>query len=904
MKISRILDPTSDWNSTDPDTRWQALTSRLPPQDMLVHLARTDADVKVRAFAAGHLDDVELVASLANDPDEMVAASAMQRWVTLAVDQQSVESGLAALSRISSEILLTSIARFADHVEVRIESVNRINSDPLLSRILDAENHALVHQACAARLSDEANIEGHFNRFRGKDKVVARTLRQKLADIRAARERELMFSQQCQRLCESFELLARNVHGDLFNRRYALFDEAWREITMTRNADVDQDVRNRIESARARCRRVRDSLPLLKKEQESAAESVVAALDALTAECMVAIPEDLGAILEGLRKDWPIGLGEDHPLAHRYYESISALDALAAQFRLCMALPRNDTTLAQLKGKLERISWPEAWPVPTILQDARVRLAAMEQEDEKQKARKAQEAAQLTSQLVRLEQTIGEGKLKPANKLHNTIRKRIDHADRHHKDHFAKLSQQLHELQDWQGFVTMPKRLELCEAMEALRDNASVPPSEKARAIKDLQEQWKVLGPSNTRQGQQFWTRFKSAADVAFEPCAAYFAEQMEARDRNLAERENICSVLESLLAGQDWEDPDWKVVNDTIIKAKRDWRQYEDVPHAKRKKIQGRFSRVLRKLEAKLGEEHERNHQKKRDLVARIQSLLATEGADVATLIKEAKRAQSEWKEIGITERKTDQQLWKAFRAECDKVFAVRDTESQREKQAQRTAQDAATGIKEKLKKMAEKGDIDPARLKRITAEFAEVAPPREAGAVHKEFKRQVKLAEKAIEKQAALSQRQMVDEVRRKAEICSRLEQGAIDASQADGEWHSEVELPSSISLRLDERRSAAGSTDETSLAHNLEAAERLCVRMEIMAELPSPPHAQQLRMRCQVERLNRELSQGIKETRTPDEQVRDLLVDWYCLGALPNGSDELRLRFARAEERLTAT
>jgi hypothetical protein len=53
--------------------------------------------------------------------------------------------------------------------------------------------------------------------------------------------------------------------------------------------------------------------------------------------------------------------------------------------------------------------------------------------------------------------------------------------------------------------------------------------------------------------------------------------------------------------------------------------------------------------------------------------------------------------------------------------------------------------------------------------------------------------------------------------------------------------------------------------------------------------------------VERLNRELSKGQKETRTPAQQLHDLLVEWYCLGPLPNGTDELRLRFQLAEEKL---
>ncbi|MFT4852508.1 MAG: exonuclease SbcC, partial [Bacteroidia bacterium] len=81
----------------------------------------------------------------------------------------------------------------------------------------------------------------------------------------------------------------------------------------------------------------------------------------------------------------------------------------------------------------------------------------------------------------------------------------------------------------------------------------------------------------------------------------------------------------------------------------------------------------------------------------------------------------------------------------------------------------------------------------------------------------------------------------------------------------------------------------------------AQALCVRIELLAGLDSPPEAQQRRMQYQVERLKRELSQGIKETRTPDEQLREIQIAWYCLGSLSSGSENLFTRFQHAEAKL---
>ena len=42
-------------------------------------------------------------------------------------------------------------------------------------------------------------------------------------------------------------------------------------------------------------------------------------------------------------------------------------------------------------------------------------------------------------------------------------------------------------------------------------------------------------------------------------------------------------------------------------------------------------------------------------------------------------------------------------------------------------------------------------------------------------------------------------------------------------------------------------------------------------------------------------------MKETRTPDEQLREIQIDWYCLGALPASCTDLDTRFNHAEVKL---
>ena len=77
-----------------------------------------------------------------------------------------------------------------------------------------------------------------------------------------------------------------------------------------------------------------------------------------------------------------------------------------------------------------------------------------------------------------------------------------------------------------------------------------------------------------------------------------------------------------------------------------------------------------------------------------------------------------------------------------------------------------------------------------------------------------------------------------------CQQLDSGA--TLEAD----SSVTLSKQLQSALDNRSDKA-----------IEEQDRLLIRLEILADLPSPEASQGARMQYQVERLNRELSQGQK-------------------------------------------
>ena len=142
---------------------------------------------------------------------------------------------------------------------------------------------------------------------------------------------------------------------------------------------------------------------------------------------------------------------------------------------------------------------------------------------------------------------IGEGKWAPANSLLKRLQKKLaamEPAERSGlDDKLARAEQQLAEMGDWQDFAARPKLEALCVEMEALPGRELVP-AKLSKAVRDLQSQWKSLGPS--RAANELWPRFKTAGDTAYEPCKAYFAAKGEERQAKIDARRGICESLEA----------------------------------------------------------------------------------------------------------------------------------------------------------------------------------------------------------------------------------------------------------------------------------------------------------------------------------------------------------------------
>lgn len=543
-------------------------------------------------------------------------------------------------------------------------------------------------------------------------------------------------------------------------------------------------------------------------------------------------------------------------------ESLLALSALTEQD----AGPEQQKQASEL---LKEINWPTGFPVPDVLSPARKLAgkpkAASKSSDEQKQQQVSTEGLKAT--LHQLEAALEAKQLKKSRQLLKTAQQQLKALDHRQSKNFQArvqlLTGQLRELTDWQGFATEPKQIALCEQMEYLAEQP-MEPEAKSERIKELQNEWRGLGGSSDRL---LWARFKEASDKAYEPCKAYFKAKSGLKQANLNKRKTICAELEHFVSAADWSSIDWKAVENILQTARQEWKSAWPVEFRDNRQVQKQFDGLLRKLEAPIDEERQKNEALKQAIVEQAQALV--EHDPLPEAMNKAKALQSDWKAIGITRHREDRKLWQAFRKACDEIFARRDAERSEQQQAAKEADTAAEAVLQQVAGVTATQDEQTLKeaittLKGLDASQAS-APVREQ--IQKEAQRL---------NQAVAAQKLKAGIAEWQALVLARTE-GKVLTDALPESWPALAEK--------------LGELDDRDIV----------IRAEIMAGIPSPEADQQKRMEIQVQRL----TEGMGSTDKADtalQRIESLLASW-CSKPAEGADPSLAHRLNSALDNLIA-
>jgi len=399
----------------------------------------------------------------------------------------------------------------------------------------------------------------------------------------------------------------------------------------------------------------------------------------------------------------------------------------------------------------------------------------------------------------------------------------------------------------------------------------------RAAKIKELQNEWKSIGPSPV--ANELWDRFKAAADIAYEPIGEFRQGQQKEREKRVENKQKTCAELDAFLADVDWQEADWKLVEKTIRKAKTNWRNNRVQDRKPDKALEQRFSDLVAQFTEKLNVQYDANAQAKETLIEKVQKL--SESDINQHVINQTRKLQNSWKQTGIMRRRQDQELWEKFNGFCRIIYKQHHTSEKKKVDSSVAHVKQARDLIRALKDLVKKAEIDDKKFNSIQEQFNALAefPERDKKFLLRDFKQATEQYGRSKEKNQSQAVKAEWAELLRKSELCAQYENmlgGAPESnSQAlddlEHQWNeTTATLPKSWEKKILRRKKAALSHIEKSTQFEFSESEQerrlICIKLEILTAKDTPQEDKQLRMEYQLENLQQGLgSAAVKDVKS---------------------------------------
>ncbi len=233
---------------------------------------------------------------------------------------------------------------------------------------------------------------------------------------------------------------------------------------------------------------------------------------------------------------------------------------------------------------------------------------------------------------------------------------------------FFERRRRFYQALDQEREKNLAQKTALCQEAESLA--LSTDWAAAAGRIKDLQRQWKRVGPTPREASDPLWDRFQSACNTFFERLEA-------AKPEHLAMKQDLCRQVESLTDAVS--EADLRETAHKIMALQEEWKAIGPVPEGEADPLWERFRGPCDRFFDRyrdhvkvLRDRQEENQHRKEAIAAEAESL--AESGEWKETGDRLKALQKQWKETGPAPRKTEQVLWGRFRAACDTFFNRRD--------------------------------------------------------------------------------------------------------------------------------------------------------------------------------------------------------------------------------------
>jgi len=745
--------PQPRWKHADPAVRASAVGD-IPEDDehhaVIVELASSDEDVRVRRAAAGRLDSAaDLVSLVRSERDEELRRELTDRLVAIASAPADSDGEAAlALEGLDDQRQLASVAKLSPHDTVRTAALGRVHDVKALGSVARNATHAQTALEAASRIADRAELlsiavrtdagiaaleraaesveaAGELREVldtistRAKSKSVgkrARAMMQAIEEAEAARRTALeAWQQSVAVLVARAEAIAAAPGAPGAAEELAEAEAEWSAFGSDAAFELDPDTSARFAAATDSARSAIAEHQRIEADR-LAAESERAALAIRRSEIADRIDacrgDDVLDQIASARAEWEgLGAEDDGP----------ETAALRARFEAaCAEAERRHQNRLEMHRTLARL---------TELADEAERLSGEEPLATAQWNAVAREWDTLRGRAEGLDEAVEQKYQQAVSRVRQRDADRVAAAERTLRQQVVRVDQLIERAQK----RSTAEDLTLREADRIVRDIRAAldaPP-----AIED-RERYALL------------ERLK-AAHAAFAPKLHELRELDEwKRFANAAVQEELIARAEALRVkygfdtpeNPEGQDPKPEHKEEDLEKAARElhdiqerWKSVAEAPRAQAQALWHRYRQAADPVQARLREffaqrndERKQNLEKKLALIARAEEL--ADSTDWIKTADELKKLQAEWQQIGPAPRQDTKATWKRFRDACDRFFTRRNTDLAERKETWSANLAKKEALCARAEELAASRDWDRAasEIRRLQVDWKAIGPVR----------------------------------------------------------------------------------------------------------------------------------------------------------------------------------
>jgi len=800
---------------------------------------------------------------------------------------------------------------------ITLDAVEQTNDESELLKLAIEGATSQLRQAAAEKIHSREILEQLAKAVKTKDKNVFKIVKTKLDLFKAEDAKLAELEASAARICEKLERHSFFEADSLFKAKLTVLQTEWDAL-----GQVSITVQSRYQSALAACeakinaraQAIADEEEKLSLDQQALqlAEEAYASLKQLAGDVYRAshVDELINANYElkiqELSNAVRLAANRQLPLdkltkefEHRKQQTLNLIDQIKTSGtvkelaeKLEQAEDSQIVKTAQQKlQQLIRSAKEFGDELPGTLSDAKAKLDAIWAERH-QTEQAAKNALRDFSELARKGLWAAEqGFVRKARAIQKELQEKRAQLSEIPRGIQAKLDDfetQLAKLGDWHEFAVTPKKEALISQMQALA-TSSITPENLATKIHELQDSWKEVSKGVQQQDDDLWQQFQQASAIAYAPCKEFFEAQAAERERNLAKRRELVNQLQQYLNGYDFANAIWKDVEQTLKTARAEWQTYWPVPRKAGNDLQKEFENLMEQLFGKITSEYESNKTAKQSLIEQAETLV--DATDARTATETIKQLQAQWKAIGKSWHKEDQQLWQEFRKHCDAVFALRNQAFEAAKEQRQTITAQAEKLIEQLNQFAtqtlEQLNAAKMEIESIKAEFITLDLPKEAAkALQNKFNASITAIANKRDSARNQAEEQSWTDLFAAINALREYELAVITQSTSDDLATQKAVLetliaaiprwPTGTSSLVQQRLAKADTLTSTNQVTNTELLHTLTIRAEILAGQESPAEDKQVRMAYQV----KQMQQGFGQR---DSSFESLVLEWVALGGV---------------------